>query len=229
MTRWTVACQAPLSEGFSRQEYWSGLPCPPPKDLPDPGIKLRSPSLQAQPKWSRMQGQGHQAKTVGTFSSPTSVWDLPGMVDLWLPSMIPENPLDCIFTRATTQYIIISQNHCRGVSAILVYRKSKGRFSVAGPHPNPGTRGRQQGRGDVHGTKSGLDAHAPMNTPSTLHGPLPWELTEWLTTHQERGGRCCTREVTVAWIKGQVEQSKTVSRARCNEGSWEDMQAHPSS
>ena len=36
---WTVALQAPLSMGFSRQEYWSALPCPPPGDLPDPGIK----------------------------------------------------------------------------------------------------------------------------------------------------------------------------------------------
>ena len=39
---WMVACQAPLSVGFSRQEYWSGLPCPPPGDLPDPGIKPMS-------------------------------------------------------------------------------------------------------------------------------------------------------------------------------------------
>ena len=38
-TPWTVARQAPLSMGFSRQEYWSGLPCPPPGDLPDPGDK----------------------------------------------------------------------------------------------------------------------------------------------------------------------------------------------
>ena len=41
-TPWTVACQAPLSMGFSRQEYWSGLPCPPPGDLPNPGIELTS-------------------------------------------------------------------------------------------------------------------------------------------------------------------------------------------
>ena len=41
----TVACQAPLSMGFSRQEYWSGLPCPPPGDLPDPGIEPMSLSL----------------------------------------------------------------------------------------------------------------------------------------------------------------------------------------
>ena len=47
-TLWTVALQAPLSMGFSRQEHWSGLPCPPPGDLPDPGVKptsLTSPAL----------------------------------------------------------------------------------------------------------------------------------------------------------------------------------------
>ena len=45
---WTVAHQAPLSMGFPRQEYWSGLPCPPLGDLPDPGIEpasLASPAL----------------------------------------------------------------------------------------------------------------------------------------------------------------------------------------
>ena len=44
---WTVAHQTPLSMEFSRQEYWSGLPCPPPGDLPNLGIKPRSPELQA--------------------------------------------------------------------------------------------------------------------------------------------------------------------------------------
>ena len=39
---WTGACQAPLSKGFSRQEYWSELPCPPPGDLPNPGTELMS-------------------------------------------------------------------------------------------------------------------------------------------------------------------------------------------
>ena len=41
-TSWTVSLEAPLSMGFSRQEYQSGLPCPPPGDLPDPGIELMS-------------------------------------------------------------------------------------------------------------------------------------------------------------------------------------------
>ena len=43
VTPWTIACQAPLSMGFPRQEYWSGLPFPPPGDLPDPGIEPKSP------------------------------------------------------------------------------------------------------------------------------------------------------------------------------------------
>ena len=47
MTLWTVAHQAPLSMGVSRQEYWSGLPFPPPGDLPDPGIEPASPALPA--------------------------------------------------------------------------------------------------------------------------------------------------------------------------------------
>ena len=47
VTPWTVAHQAPLSMGFSRQEYWSGLRFPSPRDFPDLGIKPGSPALQA--------------------------------------------------------------------------------------------------------------------------------------------------------------------------------------
>ena len=46
-TPWTIAHKAPLSMEFSRQEYWSGLLCPPPGDLLDSGIELMSPALQA--------------------------------------------------------------------------------------------------------------------------------------------------------------------------------------
>ena len=42
VTLWTTAPQAPLSMGLSRQEYWSGLPCPPVGNLPDPGMELTS-------------------------------------------------------------------------------------------------------------------------------------------------------------------------------------------
>ena len=50
VTPWTVASQAPLSVGFSRQEYWSGLPFPIPGDLPDPGIKPASFSSPSPPR-----------------------------------------------------------------------------------------------------------------------------------------------------------------------------------
>ena len=69
---WTVARQAFLSMGFSKSEYWSGLPCPPPGDLPDPGIKLGSPALQAdslppeppgKSKGCKAEGKGSGEKT----------------------------------------------------------------------------------------------------------------------------------------------------------------------
>ena len=65
-TPWTVAYQAPLSMGFSRQEYWSGLPFPSPGDLPNTGIKPRSPALQADALNSEPPG-----KPEGVFKS----WD----------------------------------------------------------------------------------------------------------------------------------------------------------
>ena len=54
---WTVACQAPLSMGFSRQEYWSGLPFPSPGGLPNPGIEPRSPALEADALTSEPPGK----------------------------------------------------------------------------------------------------------------------------------------------------------------------------
>ena len=47
VTPWTIACKVPLTMGFSRQEYWNELPCPPPRDLPDPGIKPASPCISS--------------------------------------------------------------------------------------------------------------------------------------------------------------------------------------
>ena len=56
-TPWTVARQAPLSMGFSRQECWSGLPFPFPEDLPDLGIEPRSPALQADSLPTKLPGK----------------------------------------------------------------------------------------------------------------------------------------------------------------------------
>ena len=60
---WTVAHQAPLSVGFSRQEYWSGLPCPPPGELPDPGME---PSARQSPVLA------------GGFPTPSTPWEALG-------------------------------------------------------------------------------------------------------------------------------------------------------
>ena len=57
MTPWTVACQAPQSIGFSRQEYWIGLPFPSPGDLPDPGIEPGTPALQADSLLTELRGK----------------------------------------------------------------------------------------------------------------------------------------------------------------------------
>ena len=67
-TPWTVAHQARLSMGFSRQEYWSGLPFPSPGDLPNPGIEPRSLALQADALTSEPPGNMPQLQI------NTSIW-----------------------------------------------------------------------------------------------------------------------------------------------------------
>ena len=62
-TPWTVAYHTALSMGFSRQEYWSGLPFPSPEDLADPGIKPGSPTLEADTLPSEPPGKSKKANT----------------------------------------------------------------------------------------------------------------------------------------------------------------------
>ena len=61
-TLWTIAYQAPLSKGSSRQEHWSGLPCPPPGPLPDPGIESTSLIPRA---------------LAGRFFTTSTIWKIP--------------------------------------------------------------------------------------------------------------------------------------------------------
>ena len=56
VTPWTIACQAPLSMGFSRQEYWRGFSFPSPGDLPDPGIEPGSSALQVDSLLTELEG-----------------------------------------------------------------------------------------------------------------------------------------------------------------------------
>ena len=67
-TLWTVAHQIPLSMGFPRQEYWNVLPFPSPGDLPDPGIELGSPALQADSSPIELQRKPHQIYSLQIFS-----------------------------------------------------------------------------------------------------------------------------------------------------------------
>ena len=70
-TPWTVAHQAPLSMGFFRQEYWSGLPFPPPGNLPDPGIEPVSPALAG--KFFTTEASGKQSVQEGSKYFPDSL------------------------------------------------------------------------------------------------------------------------------------------------------------
>ena len=74
-TLWTIACQAPLSMGFSRQEYWSGWPCPPPGDLPDPGIKPMSLTSSA---------------LAGEFLTTSATWEAQSSLS-WVRSQNPRH------------------------------------------------------------------------------------------------------------------------------------------
>ena len=94
MAPWTVAHQAPLSMGFCRQEYWSGLSSPPPGDLPDPGIKPTSPALQADSL--QLSHGGIVAIFGGIFSAPN---DLPfsensGNLFMSSPSLVQSQKRD---------------------------------------------------------------------------------------------------------------------------------------
>ena len=74
VTPWTVARQAALSMGFSRQEYWSGLPCPPPGDLPNPGIKAGSPALLAESLLTELQGKITLYRVSGLVKTDKPYW-----------------------------------------------------------------------------------------------------------------------------------------------------------
>ena len=69
VTLWVVAHQAPLLMGFSRQKYWSGLPCLPPGDLPDPGIKHVYPVLQTDSLPTEPPGKPSKCCLVGWINT----------------------------------------------------------------------------------------------------------------------------------------------------------------
>ena len=86
VTPWTVAQQVPLLMGFSKQACWSGLPCPPPVDLPKPGIESRSPALQEDSLPSELLGKSKNTG-VGSLSLLQSIFPTQELNQGLLPCM----------------------------------------------------------------------------------------------------------------------------------------------
>ena len=114
-TPWTVAYQAPPSMGFSRQDYWSGVPLPSPGDLPDPGIGPRSPALQADALPSEPPGKSTKK------ASPNYLWSAKGKLIAWEC----ENPAerkaqDDVIYPETKQIVVFDVIHTEGHSFSLI-------------------------------------------------------------------------------------------------------------
>ena len=106
VTLWTVARQPPLSMGFSRHEYWSGLPCPPPGDLPNPGIEPETAALQADSLLLSHQGNLFETKhlllvwRMDILKEVDICWTCPVCSEKaeqwcssdWTPSVVPSGP-----------------------------------------------------------------------------------------------------------------------------------------
>ena len=110
-TPWTVAWQTPLSRGSSKQEYWSGFPCPPPGDLPNLGIKPRSPASQADslplshPRSPRRPVLKHKIQSWVFFS--LNIWvSLPYMSHKYMTLSISTSSQSFLQVNGTTGRII---------------------------------------------------------------------------------------------------------------------------
>ena len=99
VTPWIVACQIPMSMGFPRQEYWSGLPFPSPGDLWDPGIKPRSPALQVNSLPTELCEKPILPLVTNDciswgFPSGSVIKNLPVKQETQVPSLDHEHPLE---------------------------------------------------------------------------------------------------------------------------------------
>ena len=116
VTPWTVAHQAPPSMESSRQEYWSGLPLPSPGDLPDPGIELGSPALQADTLPSEPPGKPHRLvpnRSHGAEHFTLFIWFavewLSSVQPSWDPMAVARQaPLSMEFSRQFSEAVAIS-------------------------------------------------------------------------------------------------------------------------
>ena len=162
VTPWMVAHQAPLSMEFSRQEYWSGLPFPPPEDLPNPGIEpvpLMSPSLQA------------------------------GSLPL-VPPRNPTGPHFCIISFCPFTYILCGSTWLTGYSKCLNithYYYIQGGFPSGSDGKESACKadlGSIHGSGRFPGEGNGTPVFLPgeFHGQRSLAGSSPWGHKDWHTT-----------------------------------------------
>ena len=129
---WTAACPAPLSVEFSRQEYWSGLVFPSPRDHPNPGIRLGPPTLQAHslpteplgnagdpgsiPGLGRSTGEGIDHPLQYSWASlvAQTVKHLPTVWETWVQSLGQEDPLEKGMAGYPLQYSCLENPMDRG-------------------------------------------------------------------------------------------------------------------
>ena len=104
-TLWTVACQAPLSMGFSRQEYWSGLRFPSPGDLPEPGIKPGSPASQVDSLL--LSHEGSLPNPAAAAAAAKSLQSYPTLCDP-IDGSPPGSPVPEILQARTLEWVAIS-------------------------------------------------------------------------------------------------------------------------
>ena len=137
VTPWTVACQAPLSMGFPRQEYWNELPCPPSGDLPDPGIELPSPVAPALQVDSLLLSHWG-SPLVSHLSNPCPLVQWKRGISSTEP---PGKSLEVLWRRATCFWFVPTSSLGSGSLPPLTYWKRRWcweRLKAAGEEGNKG-------------------------------------------------------------------------------------------
>ena len=138
VTRWTVAHQAPLSMGFSRQEHWSGLPSPPPGDLPDPGIEFAVsyvPCIDRRVLYHQQSlgGPGQHCGPPNSSRSLRQTWRKGEQgLELWRTAVMKAGSGAICATPHRTQETEILTGHPPGAHLVKALRQGR----AAGPHPD---------------------------------------------------------------------------------------------
>ena len=122
-TPWTITCQVPLSMGFSRQEHWSGLPFPSPGDLPNPGIKPGSPTLQVDSLPAEPPGKPKECQTISKMNSTNQIMLGNFLLDFIMCGLcIHSSSLECrlfsffMITYDSTMNFFVNFAYCAQVS-----------------------------------------------------------------------------------------------------------------